>query len=128
LYWGESLTFVRGGSIFDADFLLTWVIFTCFFTGIGAVCKRHEAHVPNLKALRYCIATFAFLLLAGGWAIGFRLFGPFSRFGGIISAIKNIVMEGPQSGTLQFALEGLLAFVALAVVVVMVRYLLLMDR
>ena len=80
-------------------------------------CGKNFACVPNLKVLRYSIATLAFLFLAGGWAIGFRLFDPFSRCGGIISAIRNIVMEGPQSGTLQFALEGLLALFVLAALV-----------
>jgi polyferredoxin len=87
---------------------------------IDAIHKKRGgkvSRVPNLKALRYGIAAFAFLFLAGGWAIGFRLFDPFSRFGGIVSAIRDIVIRGSQFGTPRFALEGLLALFVLAALV-----------
>ena len=51
---------------------------------------RANANIPNLKVLRYGVAAFSYLLLAGGWAIGGRLFDPFSRFGGIVSGLLSM--------------------------------------
>ncbi len=58
---------------------------------LGLVRPNRTSSLPNLRALRYGIAAFSLLLLAGGWAVLFRFLDPFSRFAAMVGAAKSVV-------------------------------------
>lgn len=102
--------FTVSGGIMAAMLLGTTFVFGRYFCSVlcplgavqdifDAVRGRRATGIPDLKILRYAIAILALLLLAGGWAAGFRYFDPFSRFGGMLSvaaapAARDAVLAG----------------------------------
>ncbi len=95
--------FTLSGLFLTAGFFATAFLFGRYFCAalcpLGAVQdavgsfrrqrKKNAPNIPNAKAVRYGIVVLSFLFLAGGWTIGFKLFDPFSRFGGILSATSG---------------------------------------
>ncbi|MCC8166826.1 MAG: 4Fe-4S dicluster domain-containing protein [Planctomycetes bacterium] len=61
---------------------------------IDLVPRKRLATVPNRRILRYTIAVAAILLFAGGSAIVLRYLDPFSRYGAMVGAAKNILQHG----------------------------------
>lgn len=59
---------------------------------IGYLHKR-QTKASNLKWTRYLIAALSFGLLAGGWAVGFKLFEPVTRSGSMISTAFVLMPE-----------------------------------
>lgn len=81
--------------------------------GIRYAISQGTSPIPNLKIVRYCIAFASLALLVGGWAVGFRLFDPFSRFGAMVSSFVSV-----SRGAVTFAfLGGFLSLIVLALLV-----------
>lgn len=121
----------------SAGFAVSAVVFLCFFAlfaflfgrffcaglcPLGALqdiagkwCKNKKTSVANLRFLRYAIAAISILLLISGWTLVFRLFDPFSRFGGILSGVVGVLQNGAE--TRSYMIGGLLPLLALVVLV-----------
>ena len=139
MFYQPGPLFVRMASTFTVAgmLLVLWLLGTAFFFGryfcaavcplgilqdvIGSVGKSSKARVPNIKKLRYGVAIFSFLLLWGGWAVGFQFFDPFSRFVSITSAALAVfsgsLLREPTFTAFALLFSGLLPFILLAVLV-----------
>jgi len=59
---------------------------------VGRLSFRKGVRVPDLPLVRYGICGLAFGMLAGGWALPFLIFDPYSNFGRIVGG--NFVAGG----------------------------------
>jgi ferredoxin len=119
------------GGLVATGLLLLTLVFGRFFCAIlcplgtlqeviGTVRPHQRTQVPNHKYLRYGVAALSVMALVGGWAIGFKFFEPFSRFGAFISAVTGYVgtldiASTPASSGLFWG--GVAPFVLLAILV-----------
>lgn len=84
----------------------------------GRLLKNKKASALNLRSLRYVVAAASILLLASGWSLIFKLFDPFSRFGGILSGLSGTVSPlRNDAGAGAFILGGLLPLLVLIALV-----------
>jgi polyferredoxin len=79
--------------------------------------KNDKTTVPNLSWLRYIVTACAILMLMGGWALFFRIFDPFSRFGGMLSGLIGIMRKTGDT-KLSFLIGGVLPLFALSALVI----------
>ncbi len=137
LQFGQALlAFAAGFSTFGLLVIAGTVILTLLFgrvfcsmacpfgvlqDGIRSVLCKKSSVVPNLKALRYGILFLALALLVGGWALGFRFFDPFSRFGTIVSSILAL-LTGFVVSNEETAYASLGGFATLALIVILVMF------
>lgn len=78
---------------------------------------KTAGRIPNAQWVRYSIAAAALFCLAGGWAIGFRLLDPFSRFGAIVATAGELPSLQTSEHFIGLALGGALPFVLLVALV-----------
>jgi polyferredoxin len=116
--------FVLAVTVIVASLLIATFLFGRFFC--AAICplgvvqdivitarKNDKTSVPNLSWLRYSVTVCAILMLVGGWALFFRIFEPFSRFGGMLSGLIGVLRETGDA-RLSYLIGGVLPLFALS--------------
>ena len=77
----------------------------------------------NFYKTRYTICALVFGALFVGWAIGFRFFDPYTNFGKIVSAFKNIFFYNAQSLSLLLVISLIvISFIPFVILILLVLF------
>ena len=77
----------------------------------------------NFYKTRYTICALVFGALFAGWAIGFRFFDPYTNFGKIVSAFKNIFFYNAQSLSLLLVISLIvISFILFVILILFVLF------
>lgn len=74
-------------------FYCAWLCPLGIFQECIGYLKKQKTKALNPRHVRYIIACISFLLLAGGWTIGFKMFDPLTRTGSMVSTAFVLVPQ-----------------------------------